>query len=93
MPYIEKQNGNIYARKHSFEKAITHYEKALYAMKSLFDGMEAAEGDDSHGSKSLVNDRESALRLILDIEIPVCVNLALCYLKLGKFHHAINYSS
>ncbi len=49
-------------------------------MKALFD-------------ESLVVDRDSALRLIVDIEIPVCLNLGLSYLKLGKHHHAINYCS
>lgn len=31
--------------------------------------------------------------MINEIEIPVCMNLGLCYLKLGKYHHAINYCS
>lgn len=43
--------------------------------------------------QSLVGDRDQALRLINEIEIPVCMNLGLCYLKLGKYHHAINYCS
>lgn len=65
-------------------------------MKSLFDGFMALDSDNpqaSHGQVSLINDRETALRYILDIEIPVCLNLGLCYLKLGKYHHAINYCS
>ena len=30
---------------------------------------------------------------IVDIELPVCLNLGLCYLKLNRYHHAINYCS
>jgi len=57
-------------------------------MKTLFDGF-----GDSGANQSLINDRDTALRYIVDIELPVCLNLGLCYLKLGKYHHAINYCS
>ena len=61
MPYIEKQNGNIYARLQDFETAIEHYEKSLFAMKTLFDGF-----GDSGANRSLINDRDTALRYIVD---------------------------
>jgi hypothetical protein len=37
VPYIEKQNGNIYAKKLQYEDAIKHYNKALFAMRMLFE--------------------------------------------------------
>ena len=31
--------------------------------------------------------------LIKNVEIPVCLNLALCYIKTEKYHYAIKYCS
>lgn len=56
-------------------------------MKALFDGF--AEGQED----SLIRDKDTALKYIQEVEIPVCLNLGLCYLRLGKNHHAINYCS
>jgi tetratricopeptide (TPR) repeat protein len=80
VPFIEKQNGNILTRQNQYDSAITHYDKALVAMKTLFD-------------ENLIQTREMACRYICDIEIPVCLNLALCYLKQGKYHYCINFCS
>ena len=54
-------------------------------MKALFDGFSEGQED------SLIRDKENALKYIMEIEIPVCINLGLCYLRLGKYHHAISY--
>ncbi len=56
-------------------------------MKSLFDG--SVEGRD----ESLIKDSDTALRYIVEIEVPVCLNLGLCYNKLEKYHHAIKFCS
>ncbi len=55
-------------------------------MKRLFDG---SSGDE----EPLIKDRDTAIRFIRDIEIPVCVNLGLCFLQTKRFHHAVNYLS
>ncbi len=80
MPYIEKQNGNIYATQHKFEDAIRHYNKSLFGMKMLFEQ-----------NNSPIQDQETAVRYIQEIEIPSCLNLALCYLKVKEYHYAIKY--
>jgi len=41
----------------------------------------------------MIQDTNTALRYIVEVEVPVCLNLGLCYLKLGHNHHAINYCS
>ena len=56
-------------------------------MKSLFDGL--IDGKET----SLIKDSDTALRYIVEIEIPVCLNLGLCYNKLEKYHHAIKFCS
>ena len=82
VPYIEKYNGNIYANKKDYEHAIMHYNKALFAMKMLFE-------NEDH----IIEDQETAVRFIKEIEIPVCNNLALAYLKEEHFHYAIKYAT
>lgn len=82
MPYIEKQNGSIYALQLKFPEAIMHYNKALFGMKLLFEN-----------SNSPIKDQETALRFIQEIEIPSCLNLALCYLKVKEYHYVIKYAS
>jgi len=32
-----------------------------------------------------------AINLIRNVEIPVCLNLALCYMKTEQYHHGIKY--
>lgn len=56
-------------------------------MKNLFDGLGEGQED------SLITDTETAVKYIFEIEVPVCLNLGLCYLKLGKYHYAIKYCS
>ena len=85
MPYREKEQGNSFARQQDYDEAIKHYELALNSMRSLFDGF--GEGMED----ALIADHETALRYIMEIEIPVCLNLGLCYLRLGKNHEAIYY--
>lgn len=82
MPYIEKQNGNIYAKRKDFENAVMHYNKALFAMKMLF------ENEDN-----IIPDQETAVKYIREIEIPVCLNLSLSYLKVEQYHYSIKYAS
>ena len=53
-------------------------------MKALFDGFGSADG-------GIINDRETALQYIVEIELPVCLNLAFCYLKLQMYHYCIKY--
>jgi tetratricopeptide (TPR) repeat protein len=33
------------------------------------------------------------MKYIIEIEVPVCLNLGLCYNKLEKYHHTIKYCS
>ena len=58
------------AAQDKYADAITHYNKSLIAMKMLFDGEE-----------KLIKDQEGALKYIVDIDVPVCLNLGLAYLK------------
>ena len=36
---------------------------------------------------------KAAVDLIKNVEVPVCLNLALCYIKTEKYHYAIKYCS
>jgi len=54
-------------------------------MRALFDGFGEGQED------ALIKDQETAVKYIFDIEIPVCLNMGLCYLRLGKNHEAIYY--
>lgn len=36
-------------------------------------------------------EQSDAVDLIKNVEVPVCLNLALCYLKTEKYHYAIKY--
>ena len=82
VPYIEKENGNIYARKAMFKEAIIHYNKSLFSLKCLFDK-----------ESGLITEEEQAVKLIREIELPVCLNLALCYNKTEQWHYTIKYAS
>ena len=82
VPYIEKQNGNICSRKQDYEHAIMHYNKALFAMKMLFE-------NEDH----IIGDQETAVKFINEIEVPVCLNLSLAYLKEEHYHYSIKYAS
>lgn len=82
MPYIEKQNGNILATRNDYYNAVKHYNKSLFALKMIFDHED-----------NLISDEETAVKYIKEIELPVCLNLALSYLKIEQYHYAIKYAS
>ena len=63
-----------------FRVAIGYYNKALLSMKMLFDDHRITSEDE-------------AAKLIFDIELPCCLNLALCYIKTDQPHYAIKYST
>lgn len=64
------------------DKAIGHYNKALLNLKILFESGE-----------QVVTNRESAIKLIREVEIPTCLNLAHCFIKIGRYHYAIKYTT
>jgi hypothetical protein len=37
VPYIEKQNGNLWAKSGNYKEATTSYNKSLFALKMVFD--------------------------------------------------------
>lgn len=82
VPYIEKQNGNLYAMQFKFENAINHYNKSLLALKMLFEGM-----------NPIITDQNTVIKVVKEVEIPVLLNLALCYNKVNEYHYAIRYCS
>ena len=67
-------------QKGSFRVALGYYNKALLSLKMLFDDQR-------------INDEKTAAKYIFDIELPVCLNLALCYIKTDLPHYGIKYSS
>ena len=42
---------------------------------------------------TFINHRESAVKYIAEVEIPTCLNLAHCYLKLEEYDHTVKYTS
>ena len=46
-----------------------------------------------NNSVQVLDSQEQAVDLIKNVEVPVCLNLALCYLKTSQPHHAIKYAS
>jgi tetratricopeptide (TPR) repeat protein len=92
VPYIEKQNGNLCIQSmnkpedteedkiKAHKVAVGYYNKALLSLKMLF-------------SDNQIEDEKLASRLIMEIELPVCNNLAICYLKTDEPHYAIKYTS
>jgi tetratricopeptide (TPR) repeat protein len=82
VPYIEKRNGTILVNRKEFEEAVKHYSKALFALKMLFEN-----------ENNIIGDTETAVRFIREIEIPVCLNLCHCYLKIEQYHYVIKYAS
>ena len=69
--------------KNGYRVAIGYYNKSLLALKMLFD-------DNKLGC---ISDQKQAIDLISNVEIPVCLNLALCYIKSEQFHYGIKYTS
>lgn len=72
VPYIERFNGNLAVASGNFEDAIKHYSKALMALQHLF----KIEDD------PVITSQEMAIKLIKEVEILTCVNLAHCYIKI-----------
>jgi tetratricopeptide (TPR) repeat protein len=64
-----------------YQKAIHYYNQGLLSLKMIFE-------DQSNNF-----DQSVAIDLIKNVEIPVCLNLALCYIKTEKYHYAIKYCS
>ena len=42
---------------------------------------------------NIINDQNTAIKYIKEVEIPVSLNLGLCYLKCEQYHYAIKYCS
>ena len=82
VPYIERFNGNICVHQGEFEKAIKHYSKSLFALQQIFKSTE----------NPIVQTPEEGIKLIKEVEILVCVNLALCYIKTKNYHYALKYA-
>ena len=82
VPYIERMNGNICCANGEFEEAVKHYNKGLLGLRMLF------EMEDP-----IIKDQEQAVKLIKEVEILTCVNLAHAYNKLEQYHYAIKYAS
>lgn len=80
--YIERFNGNIAARNNDYRQAIQHYNKALFGLKCIFD---------SNREQNFLT-QEAAVKILTEIEIPVCRNLAQCYLSTEDYHFAIKYA-
>lgn len=80
-PYTEKVKGNKAVLLQDFFSAINHYQEALASLKRLFD------------DESIKKSRDDAIKLILEVEIPVCLNLAHCYNQTKSYHFAIKYAS
>ena len=72
VPYIERMNGNLCVSKGKFEDAVKHYNKGLLSLKMLF----SMEDDPA------IKTEEQAIKLIKEVEILTCVNLAHVYIKL-----------
>jgi tetratricopeptide (TPR) repeat protein len=94
IPYIERQNGNLCIKslrvddsdqqmKDTYRVAITYYNKALLALKMLFES--------DYQESQVIMSMADSTDLIKNVEVPVCLNLGLCYLKREEYHHAIKY--
>ena len=81
VPFIEKNNGSILARRQQFDQAIAHFNKALLALKVMFE------------DKELIETEELSQRYIEEVDVPCASNLALCYLKPGQYGYAVQYAS
>ncbi len=69
-------------QKKDFDSAVKHYSKSLFAMKMIFEN-----------ENNIIKDQETAIKYIKEIELPVCLNLCHCYLKLEQYHFVIKYST
>ena len=69
--------------KGSYRVAITYYNKALLALKMIF--------EQEYQGQHIVLSMSESTDLIKNVEIPVCLNLGLCYMKTEQYHYAIKY--
>ena len=83
VPYIERMNGNLCVAQKKYEDAVKHYNKGLLGLKMLF----SMEDDPA------IKTQEQAVKLIQEVEILTCINLAHVYIKLEQYHYAIKYAS
>ena len=83
VPYIERMNGNLCVAKGEFEEAVKHYNKGLLSLRMLFE----------MDKDPIITSHEQAIKLIKEVEILTCVNLAHVYIKLEQYHYAIKYAS
>ena len=82
VPYIERFNGNICVREGDYARAAAYYNKSLFALKCIFESQD----------EQLLNQADKAIQFVREIETPVSLNLALVYLKVGEYQHAIRYA-
>lgn len=48
---------------------------------------------DDNSNLGCISDQKQAVALIKEVEIPVCLNLAQCYIKTKQYHYGIKYST
>ena len=82
----EQSDDNEEDESGKYRVAISFYNKAMLALKMIFEG-------GTNNSVQVLDSQDQAVDLIRNVEVPVCLNLALCYLKTDKPHHAIKYAS
>ena len=81
VPYIEKQNGNLLVKKdQNYAEASRHYSKALFALSML-----------QKNENKIIPDETAFEKFQKEIEIPVCLNLGLAYLKTKEFDLSVKY--
>eukprot|EP00743_Colponemidia_sp_Colp-15_P005239 GILK01005636.1.p1 GENE.GILK01005636.1~~GILK01005636.1.p1 ORF type:complete len:280 (-),score=54.27 GILK01005636.1:125-964(-) len=78
IPAKEKDAGNALFKKGEYVEAAKHYEKALLAIKLLF-------------QDERVEDEKEAEHMVQNIKNPCHLNLALCFLKTGHEEAAIEH--
>jgi len=80
IPFIEKANGNILAKKGDFDASMRHYSKSLLGVKYLRDG-------------GNIQTEELIQKYATEIELPVNLNLALCNIKVKNYPYAIHHAT
>jgi tetratricopeptide (TPR) repeat protein len=43
------------------------------------------------GMNPIITDQDTVIKVVKEVEIPVFLNLALCYNKMHEYHYAIRY--
>ena len=80
--YVERFNGNLCVAGGDFERAVAHYNKAVLGLKMIL----SIEKD------PIITSTQQAIKLVKEIDIIVCTNLAHCYNKLLRHDYAIKYA-